>query len=252
MARCPSSTERAGRVLRSWPAGGANALLLCASLALGGCLAPWARQPEPVPNLGGQVLVQPASPLERRSGSLWRNNVPANFLFTDVRAAMTGDLLTVVVVENDSGAKEAATETNNEASVLEGIGQFFGLPQALQAKNPDIDPTQLIQAESERTWEGSGATARSGTLTARMTVEVKAVSPTGNLWVQGDKVVSVNNEDQHIVLSGWVRPEDIDARNEVASTRLAQARIDYYGVGEVGRQQRAGWGMIVLDYVWPF
>lgn len=210
------------------------------------------RQPERVPYLGGETIVQPPSEIQRTSGSLWRNNVSANYLFSDVRASNTGDLLTVLVVESDSGAKEAATETSNEASVLEGIGQFFGLPQQLQAKNPDIDPTQLISAESEREWEGSGATARSSNLTARMTVEVKAVSPTGNLWVQGSKMVSVNNEDQHIVLSGWVRPEDIDARNEVTSTRLAQARIDYYGVGELGRQQRAGWGMIMLDYVWPF
>ncbi len=245
MARFSSSTERSLRAL---------ALLAAtvASVGLTGCLGPMFRQPEPVPYLGGEVLVQPASPLERRSGSLWRNNVSANYLFSDVKPSNTGDLLTVLVLESDSGAKEATTETTNEASVLEGIGQFFGLPQQLQAKNPDIDPTQLIAAESEREWEGSGATARSGTLTARMTVEVKAVSPTGNLWVQGDKVVAVNNEDQHIVLSGWVRPEDIDAKNEVASTRLAQARIDYYGIGEVGRQQRAGWGMIMLDYVWPF
>jgi flagellar L-ring protein precursor FlgH len=242
MARCTSSTEHARRV----------APLLAGCLLLSGCLAPFMRQPEPVPVLGGDVLVQPPSALERRSGSLWRNNVSANFLFTDVRASMPGDLLTVLVFEDDSGAKEAATDTKNKASVLEGISEFFGLPQALQAKNPDINPAALIQAESDREWEGSGATKRTGKLSANMTVEVKAVSPTGNLWVQGDKVVAVNNEDQHIVLSGWVRPEDIDARNQVASTRLAQARIDYYGEGPVGRQQRAGWGMVLLDYVWPF
>jgi len=241
MARCTSSTERTAR-----------AVLAVASLLASGCLGPMFRKPEPVPDLGGVVLVQPPNALERRAGSLWRSNVSANYLFTDVRATDVGDLITVLVFEDDSGAKQAATETSNEASVLEGVSQFFGLPQQLQAKNPDIDPTQLVSAQSEREWEGSGATARSGRLTARMTVEVKAVSPTGNLWVQGDKVVAVNNEDQHIVLSGWVRPQDIDARNEVASTRLAQARIDYYGVGELGRQQRAGWGMIVLDYVWPF
>jgi flagellar L-ring protein precursor FlgH len=251
MARLSSRTERAARAATA-RATMALAAAALASVVLTGCLGPMFRQPEPVPYLGGQVLVQPPSPLERRSGSLWRNNVSANYLFTDVKATNVGDLLTVVVYESDSGAKEATTETSNQASVLEGISQFFGLPQQLQAKNPDIDPTQLVSAESEREWEGSGATARSGTLSARMTVEVKAVSPTGNLWVQGDKIVAVNNEDQHIVLSGWVRPEDIDAKNEVASTKLAQARIDYYGVGELGRQQRAGWGMILLDYVWPF
>jgi flagellar L-ring protein precursor FlgH len=111
------------------------------------------------------------------------------------------------------------------------------------------EPLDKGLASIRRSYESS---ARKGKLSASMTVEVKAVSPAGNLWVQGDKVVMVNNEDQHIVLSGWVRPEDIDARNQVASTRLAQARIDYYGEGPVGRQQGAGWGMVVLDYLWPF
>ena len=242
MARCTSSTERARRA----------AVLLGGCLLLSGCLAPFARQPEPVPVLGGDVLVQPPSALERRSGSLWRNNVSANFLFTDVRASMPGDLLTIVVSEDDSGTKAAETDTKNKAGVLEGITQFFGLTQAWASHNPNVNPDSLIQADSDREWSGSGATKRAGTLTANMTVEVKAVSPTGNLWVQGDKVVSVNNEDQHMVLSGWVRPEDIDARNQVASTRLSQARIDYYGEGPVGRQQGAGWGLVLLDYVWPF
>jgi len=243
MARCMSSTERAGRLLT----------LLGGCLLLSGCLAPWQRHPDPVPVLGGVELVQPPSPLEKRSGSLWRNNVSANFLFTDVRAAMPGDLLTVLVFEDDSGAKEAATDTSNKATILENIAEFFGIPQSLQAKNPTLNTDgTLIAAKSDREWAGSGSTERKGKLSANMTVEVKAVSPTGNLWVQGDKVVMVNNEDQHIVLSGWVRPEDIDAKNQVESTRLAQARIDYYGEGPVGRQQGAGWGTVVLDYLWPF
>lgn len=242
MARFPSSTELWRRA----------SALVGTSLLLSGCLGPAFRQPEPVPLLGGETLVQPPTALERRSGSLWRANVSANYLFSDVKAANTGDLLTVLVFENDSGAKAAGTSTENKASIMEGITQFFGLTTQLAQSNPTIDPAQLINADSERTWEGKGATTRSGKLTATMTVEVKAVSPTGNLWVQGDKVIAVNNEDQHVVLSGWVRPDDIDARNEIASTRLAGARIDYYGIGELGRQQRAGWGTMVLDYVWPF
>lgn len=229
-----------------------GAALASAGLLLSGCLGPMFRQPEPVPYLGGETLVQPPTTLERRSGSLWRSNVSANYLFTDVKASNTGDLVTVLVFEDDSGAKAADTSTENTATIMEGVEQFFGLTTQLANKNPTIDPSQLINADSERTWEGKGATSRSGKLKARMTVEVKAVSPTGNLWVQGDKIVAVNNEDQHIVLSGWVRPEDVDAKNEVPSTKIAQARIDYYGIGEVGRQQRAGWGTIVLDYVWPF
>ena len=256
-SRTPGARTNASGTPGARPSGSAVRLaqrgpLALAMLLLGGCLGPAFRQPEPVPLLGGVTLVQPPTALEKRNGSLWRANVSANYLFSDVRAANTGDLLTVLVFEDDSGAKSADTSTENTASITEGISQFFGLTTQLAQKNPTIDPDELINADSERTWEGSGATSRSGRLNARLTVEVKAVSPTGNLWVQGDKVVAVNNEDQHVVLSGWVRPEDIDARNEVASTKLAQARIDYYGIGEIGRQQRAGWGTMILDYVWPF
>ena len=130
--------------------------------------------------------------------------------------------------------------------------QFFGLPQSVAKHQPNIDPTQLVKASSDRKWDGEGTTNRSGKLTARMSAVVKAVSPTGNLWVQGDKIVSVNQEDQHIVVQGWVRPEDIDSQNQVLSTRLADARIDYYGVGVVGAKQRQPWGFWLFDAVWPF
>jgi flagellar L-ring protein precursor FlgH len=38
----------------------------------------------------------------------------------------------------------------------------------------------------------------------------------------------------------------------VLSTRLADARIDYYGVGTLGVKQRPGWGYWLMDLVWPF
>ena len=69
---------------------------------------------------------------------------------------------------------------------------------------------------------------------------------------EGDKIISVNKEDQHLVVKGWVRPDDIDAQNQVLSTRLADAKVDYYGVGTVGIKQRPGFGYWLMDLVWPF
>lgn len=229
---------------------GLAATLTVASLAAPGCSLFQPRQPVPV--LGGQVLVPPPSAAERRSGSLWRDNVSANYPATDVTARMPGDLLTILILEDDSGSKEAETGTSSESSVFGNLEQFFGLPQQWASHNSNIDPKALLEAQAKRQFDGQGSTSRKGRLKASMTVEVKAVSPTGNLWVAGDKIVAVNNEDQHIVLSGWVRPEDINARNEIDSTRLASARIDYYGSGPVARQQRPGWGTALLDWVWPF
>jgi flagellar L-ring protein FlgH len=246
MVRSVSYSERRRR---------AAALLV---LALAGSTAGCSRlgrlvghDPE-VPILGGVQQQLPPDPQARRTGSLWRDQNGANYQFSDDRARFVGDLLTILIRESDSGSKEAATSTESESAVFGNLEQFFGLPQQLQMKNPTMDFTQLVKAEAKRQWDGEGATARSGQLTARLTVEVKGVSPNGNLYVQGKKIVAVNNEDQHVVLSGWVRPDDINAGNEVESGRVSDVRIDYYGVGPVGRQQKAGWGMFIMDWVWPF
>jgi flagellar L-ring protein precursor FlgH len=193
-----------------------------------------------------------APPRARQTGSLWRENVSANYLFSDVRARYPGDLLTVLVVEDASGSKAAETSSKTKTSVAESITEFFGFPQQLQKHQPNINPAALIQADSDREWDGQGATTRTGKLTARMTAQVTAVEPNGNLWIDGENIVSVNHEDQHIVVSGYVRPEDIDAQNQVLSSRLAFGRVEYYGVGVIGMKQHPGWGYWLLDWVWPF
>jgi len=210
--------------------------------------------------LGGLEQQRPFPPLAEQvelsrlalQGSLWRPHVGANYLFVDTRARFVGDLLTVVISESAKGKKEATTKGGTKSDVNASLEELFGLTQQLSAKNPDIDPSQLIKASTERTFEGDGSTEREGSLTARITVRVEKVAPNGNLWVEGQEVVSVNGENQLIEVSGWVRPEDIGPNNEVLSWRLADARIDFYGAGEVSLMQRRGWMTRVLDVVWPF
>ncbi len=248
MGSCWSSTEArrarlAGRLI--------VVVMAAASCLASGCVSMYLRR-DPPASAEKAPPPPPPSPRAKATGSLWRDDVSANYLFADTKARFPGDLLTIVIAETSAGLKEADTSTSTETEVSASIDQFFGLPQQLAAKNPTIDPSQLIRAATDRSWDGEGTTSRKGALTASMTATVKAVSSTGNLWVEGDKIVSVNKEDQHIVVAGWVRPEDIDAQNQVLSTRLAGGRIDYYGIGVVGMKQRPGWGYFLLDIVWPF
>src|SRR5439155_1307606 len=87
---------------------------------------------------------------------------------------------------------------------------------------------------------------------AAVAIQPPPPPPNGNLYVRGDKIVSVNRENQHIVLSGTVRPEDIASDNSVLSSRLADARIDYYGSGVVGDKQNVPLTHRLFDWVWPF
>ncbi len=221
--------------------------VLLALLLLAAC-ARVASVPVPPP---AAVAIQPPPPPP--NGSLWHPELAANYPFLDVRAHFPGDLLTVVVAEQSQGKKDATTETTGESSISASVEDFFGIPAAAVKFLPNgFNPQSVVKAETKRSSKGDGTTTREGALTANITVRVVALDPNGNLYVRGDKIVSVNRENQHIVLSGTVRPEDIASDNSVLSSRLADARIDYYGSGVVGDKQNVPLTHRLFDWVWPF
>ena len=52
------------------------------------------------------------------------------------------------------------------------------------------------------------------------------VLPNGDFYVEGSKVLLVNSEENHLYLSGVVRPVDLLVDNSVASSRVAEAQVD--------------------------
>ena len=212
-------------------------------LALAGCTQMMSRTAAPpllpplaVPMSGGTA-----------PGSLWRANQAGSYPFLDVRPRFPGDLLTVVIAEDAQGKKDADTTLESGSSVSGSVEEFFGIPSF-----GNLEPSNLVTAESKRSFDGEGETTRKASLTGKITVTVTAVEPNGNLHIEGQKVVSLNNEEEYIVLRGVVRPEDIGTNNEVSSWRLADARIEFYGSGVVANQQRPGFIYTGLDWLWPF
>jgi flagellar L-ring protein precursor FlgH len=70
--------------------------------------------------------------------------------------------------------------------------------------------------------------------------------------IRGSRHVRLNNEDQIIVLSGIIRPEDISQDNTILSSFVADAKIEYFGKGVVSDEQRPGWLARILNVIWPF
>ena len=101
-------------------------------------------------------------------------------------------------------------------------------------------------------FDGSGSTSRSGDLSAFITCRVTQVLPNGNLHIVGSREVLVNHETQMIILSGVIRPRDINDDNVILSTFVSDAKIAYSGSGIVNDRQRPGWLANLLNSVWPF
>jgi flagellar L-ring protein precursor FlgH len=187
---------------------------------------------------------EPVVPARSQDGSLWDPQISQNFLFQDLKASRVNDIVTVRIIENSSGSKNASTETKRDVSLSNELNAFLGVP-------PNTLGNLEFDASTSSSFEGEGATSRSSRLSASMTARVREVLANGDLVIEGRREVVVNNERQFMVLSGIVRPQDIGPNNTVLSTYLADARIEYTGKGLVGENQRPGWLFRLLTWLWP-
>jgi len=182
-------------------------------------------------------------------GSLWRENRPVANLFTDARALRTNDLVVVKIEEVADARRRADTGVSRTSEAQASINSFLGLLEQLQQ---DTDLRASLGGQSSSSFRSEGATGRSERLTATVPAIVRKVLPNGNLFIEGHRVVLVNDEEQHFYISGVVRPIDIDQENSVKSTMVADAEIEFTGQGVLTDNQHQGWLSRNLGWIWPF
>ncbi|MBF0610196.1 MAG: flagellar basal body L-ring protein FlgH [Magnetococcales bacterium] len=204
--------------------------------ALSGCVMTRASERPPAPI----AVIKPQTPeaLSPKKGSIWQST-DRNTLFLDNKARNVGDLVTVVVSETSSAQKTASTGLSRDSSNDVDLDGLFGLSAAVTRANPGFTDSASIQGKHE--FKGQGSTTRQGTFTATISCAVTEVLANGNLRIEGRRDITVNHENQFIILSGIIRPEDISPSNSVRSFQIADARIDYSGDGDIDDQQKPSW-----------
>ncbi len=159
-----------------------------------------------------------------------------------------------VVIEIDESA-EISNESDRSRSGSESleIPQLFGIPQRInQGITDGASLDNAVDLGSTSKSAGSGSVKRSETLTLRIAATVTDVLPNGILAIEGVQEVRVNFEMRELLVSGYVRPEDISRQNEITYDKIASARISYGGRGQISDMQQPRIGQQILDVVLPF
>jgi len=184
------------------------------------------------------------------TGSLWAGNDAQ--IFTDPKAHKVGDLVTILVQEQASATRSLGTKKNKSSSRKTDLTAGLGFISAQSAKNSPFDPAAGIDISDAKTFDGSGSTNNSDTLTASITAVITKVYPNGNMQVVGRRQVTINHQPQALVLTGVIRPVDVTADNTITSSKVAQASVSYGSGGELATVAHEGWAVQTLDQIWPF
>lgn len=234
-------------------------MLSCVVLAGCGDLGQIGRAPEFSPLAGNNEhnamysslpeTVDDRGPTEQ--SSLW--TAQRNSLLGDHRASTRGDILTVVVQINDQATMNDSTGRSRTASDKMGVPSLFGIPQRLDTALPDgATSASLVSTNSATTFAGTGNVARNEKVTLRLAATVVEELPNGVLRIEGQQQVRVNNEMRDLIVSGYVRPDDISRQNEITYDKIADAQISYGGQGVLTEVQQPGYGQQLLDQILPF
>jgi len=176
-----------------------------------------------------------------QSGSAW-------YLLEDIKPRRVGDMLTVTLQEKTDAKKLADTETKKATDNEIAAAKILGAP--ITASDREILATKLV---STYDFKGEADTQQSNSLTGSVTVTVVEVQVNGNLIVQGEKWVTINQGDEYIRLRGIVRPSDIGPDNTISSERVANAQIQYSGEGTIANANEQGWLAKFFNSSWmPF
>lgn len=189
----------------------------------------------------------PEPELQEPTGSIYQNGNNM-VLFEDLRARQVGDIITVLLAEATDAAKSSDTSLDKSTSTLITDPILAGQTRVLGS-----DSNLGFDLSSNHAFGGESASNQRNSLQGSITVTVAKVYPGGNLYIQGEKWIQINQGNEYIRLRGIIRPVDIATNNTIVSTKVADARISYGGTGATADVNRVGWlSRFFISPVWPF
>lgn len=188
--------------------------------------------------------------LSASAQSLWKEG-SSRSMVADKRAGHVGDILTIIVQENNTASKDQNTRTSKESGINAAIEAFLYSPDASKLLT-HRGKMPALKLNSAQNFEGGGRISNAEKVTARIAVRVIDVLPNNNLVIEGTRQIAFSGETQDAILRGVIRTEDIAANNTVFSYNVADATIKYVSKGTVSDNQRKGWFTRIWEKVTPF
>jgi flagellar L-ring protein precursor FlgH len=184
--------------------------------------------------------------------SLWLKNPSAErSMFADRTASDVGDILTVIVTESSSQTAARDTSTSKDASINNSVTQWL-FPPAVNPFGTSGGALPGTEITGSNTYAGGGSISNRQVLSGRAAVMVTDSLPNGNLVIEGVRIVTFSGETTFAVIRGIIRGDDITTDNTIASSDIADARVEFIAEGTLTDAQKKGWLLRLNEALNPF
>ena len=188
---------------------------------------------------------------EDNPNSLWRAGARA--FFKDTRAKAVGDILTVKLNLNDKATLDNKSERERDDKEDTDVTNLLGLEAEFAKRLPQaINPSSVASFGSKSETKGDGSIQRSEDIELTFAAVITQILPNGALVIFGRQEIRVNYELRELMVTGVVRPEDIESDNSISHEKIAEMRVAYGGRGTLSDLQQPRWGTQVWDIIFPF
>ncbi len=163
------------------------------------------------------------------SRSLWTEDSPFNYLMSDANASKVGEILTILVEEDNRANDSADGEGKRNQNVNGLFSMIWNNPFMRKVFGSESDAPGL-QWQSSNEFAGGSAVDRANTFTSKVAATIVRIDEVGNFLIEARKTIRIGEERKTIVLSGKVRARDVISNN-VYSWQVADAEISFLGEG---------------------
>jgi flagellar L-ring protein precursor FlgH len=161
------------------------------------------------------------------SGSIWSPTGRLTNLVSDVKAIRAHDPIAVVVSESLAASTDGTVKNQRASTANSQVSALLGKLKAGNALN------NLLSQSSSSSLNAQGQSVTNSSIQTTLGGEVVDVLPNGMLVIQVVRQLTFNQQTQLIRLHGLVRPEDVNAQNQVLSTAITDMELEVVGKGIV-------------------
>jgi flagellar L-ring protein FlgH len=156
-------------------------------------------------------------------GSLWSAQSRLGDFSSDYKDRSLNDTITIVASVQTTAAQSGTVNSQRTLTSNSSITGILGRVPA--STNP------LLAGQSSSVLKGQGSTSSNTTFATSLTGQVIAVFPNGNMVVQAERQIFMNNQHENVIVRGMIRPGDIGPANTVPSSALSNLEIEMKGKG---------------------